>query len=282
MGAMRGIAMMLAALLVAGCSGEADFSGAIDTQILPAEEYQQEIAAIDRLLFREQPLGDAGVQALETTITGLAKRVGSLSPDSRFLKLESLELRLLAEHAGQLPPDGTGKALQNDWMRIRNNVFDDRAWFVRSAADLEYAASVVPPPGHKVTAPPPAETAPPPRAIEHRAALDGTWRVDAMTGNGKPQDDPELSGSTWTFDAPRLIMRAAEGTEHAANFIVEEPYLRVTMPSGEEGWMRYELDSAGLRVAFYDGLGAKPPSFEAPPDSNPILVVVRLTAVEPR
>lgn len=152
---VRLLAVLVAAALFAGCSSEADFSGAIETEILPAEHYQQEIASIDRLLFREEALGEEGVRELENVIAGLSTRVGAYS-DSKFVKIESLELKLLAKKAGRLSPRGTGQALQNDWMRLRNNLFDDRSWFVRSAADLEYAASVVPPP-HEA----PSSTSPP-------------------------------------------------------------------------------------------------------------------------
>src|SRR5256885_10937335 len=101
---MRSLAVLLCAALLAGCSGDADFSGALETEILPAEQYQSEIVSIDRLVFRQQPLGDDGVKALEGGLAALAKRVGAVHPDSKFLKIESLELRRLAIHAGALSP----------------------------------------------------------------------------------------------------------------------------------------------------------------------------------
>jgi hypothetical protein len=281
---MRPLAVLVAAALLAGCSGEADFSGAIETEILPAEQYQQEIASIDRLLFREEALGEDGVRELENVIAGLSKRVGAHS-DTKFIRIESLELKLLAKRAGRLSPDGTGKELQNDWMRLRNNLFDDRAWFVRSAADLEYAASVVPPPretpaGVIVR---PTETAVPKiiaPEFEPRSELTGKWSVVSIVANGKPREDEELTGSFWTFDAPRLVMQSAAGAETVFNFTPEGEFLRVTGSSGEDGWMRYELTSGALRVAFYDGLGDKPPGFEADPSrKDPMLLVIRLVAV---
>lgn len=52
-------------------------------------------------------------------------------------------------------------------------------------------------------------------------------------------------------------------------------------PAAEEGWMLYERGEDGLRVAFYDGLGAKPTAFETDPSrQDPSLVVVRLVPVE--
>ena len=266
-------AILLCAVLVAGCNIEADFSDQIETEILPAEEYQQEIAAIDRVLVRPAPLGEDGVASLEKLLLDVSKRVRERKPDSKFLKVESLELKLLASRAARLSPKGTGAALQNDWMRLRNNLFDDRAWFVRSAADLEYAASVVPPPAPVVTAPPPIVAAPPP--IENRETLSGRWQVHSMTVNGVPRRDEELSDSIWLFDPPRLVIG-----ETAYDFTVANGYLEIMKPSGEQGWMKYEVTSGVLRVAFFDELKGKPASFDAKPDQpDPALDVVSLLPV---
>lgn len=268
---MRFLAAAVCAALVAGCSGEADFSDAIKTEILPAEQYESEIRSIDRLLFREEPLGKDGVKSLGDTIDGVAKRVAAAKAGSKFLNIESLELRLLAEHARQLPPDGTGKRLQNDWMRIRNNLFDDRAWFARSAADLEAIPAVT-----ETTA-----LAPAPKAfIAHPAkrptTLNATWQVVSMSANGKPRTDDEISGSTWTFDLPRLVVRDGRGHETTYNCAADGDYLAVTTPDGKEGWMKYALDDDGLRIAFFDNLEGKPSGFDAAPNASPLLVVVRL------
>jgi uncharacterized protein (TIGR03067 family) len=274
---MRFLAAAVCAALVAGCSGEADFSGAIQTEILPAETYEAEIRSIDRFLFREAPLGKDGVKTLGETIDGLAKRVAAAHAGSKFLKLESLELRLLGEHARSLPPDGTGKRLQNDWMRIRNNLFDDRAWFARSAADLEAEPATV---ATTSVAPQPE---PVPKAfIAHPAkrptTLNGTWQVTSMSANGKPRTDDEISGSTWTFDLPRLVVHDGRGHETTYNCAVQDDYLEVTTPDGKDGWMKFALDDDGLRIAFFDNLQGKPSGFEAAPDGNPLLVLVRLVS----
>jgi hypothetical protein len=90
---MRVLAIALVtAVLLAGCSSEADFSGSIETVILPAEEYQQEIMAVDRLVFRDEPLGEQGVRELEELLTALSKRVRAHS-DIIFIKLESSTTR---------------------------------------------------------------------------------------------------------------------------------------------------------------------------------------------
>lgn len=272
---MRFVMTLLCAAMLAGCRGEADFSGALPTQTLEAEKYRQEITSIDRLLFQARPLGDVGVRSLENVLTGLSNRVGAYS-DSKFLKLEGLELKLLAKHAARLSPNGTGKALQNDWMRIRNNLFDDRAWFARSAADLEYAASSEPSPAAVATAQPAGRIFIPVDA-EPRRALTGRWRAVSMLANGQARDDHELIGSIWTFDRPRLIVQDGTGHQTIYNFTDESGFLSLMMASGQEGWMKYELGEEGLRLAFFDGLKGKPESFEPQPErSDPMLVVVRL------
>jgi len=149
-------------------------------------------------------------------------------------------------------------------MRIRNNLFEDRWWFARGAADLKSAKTYVPPPP---PAPRPAQPAP-----------AGRWRVAAITANGTERADDEMSGSTWTFDDPRLYVDEKNGTQTIFNYAVDESgYLRVTKPDGREGWMKYEQQGRRLRVAFFDNLeGGKPQYFDKPNDSEPPLVVVAL------
>jgi hypothetical protein len=129
----------LIAPVLAGCSGDADFSGVIpDPPVLAAEEYRKEIVAIDRLVFEPGPVDAARRGALAEQLDALAARVRT-EGDSRFLALESLELRRLALGAGSVPPDGIPEPFATGWIRIRNNLFDDRSWFARNAADLEPA-----------------------------------------------------------------------------------------------------------------------------------------------
>ena len=127
----------LAAAVLSGCQGDADFSDAAPkTIVLSAEEYREDIMAIDRLIFESRPWDYQRQGALATRLEGLAVRIRE-KLDSRFLELESLELKRLAEMAKGLPSESLPGALPNQWMRIRNNLFEDRAWFARSAADLE-------------------------------------------------------------------------------------------------------------------------------------------------
>jgi hypothetical protein len=279
---MRLLAAIACTVLLAGCNIEADFSDNLKTETLSAEEYQQEIAAIDRLVFTETPLGDDGVTALETRLNDLASRITVGKPDSKFLKLESLELKRLALAAKRIRSTSNGAALKNEWMRIRNNLFDDRAWFARSAADLEYAATAVPPPAPAPTpAPPPVERPVPPQfsPAEARTVLNGSWRVVSVTANGTLRDDPELRDAIWTFDPPRLVVQSAEGGGKTFQVTADGQYLAVSDPEGPSGWMKYEIDAEGLRVAFFDGLKGKPSSFDPPPEKDPLLVVVRMTPV---
>ena len=104
--------------------------------ILAAEDYRREIAEIDRLVFREGPFDDARRTALAGELEGLARRMKAAS-DSRFITIEVLEIRRLAEMAKRAPAKPPPGMLSDQWMRIRSNVFDDRSWFARSAADLE-------------------------------------------------------------------------------------------------------------------------------------------------
>ncbi len=277
----RVIAASALLLLLAGCKGEADFSGALRTETLPAEQYQQEIVTIDRLAFREQPLGNDGTVALATTLDGLAARVATPKPDSKFLRLESLELKGLGAVARRLPPDGTGAALQNDWMRIRSNLFDDRAWFARSAKDLRYAASVTNTAATETREPVAEKRAiavSPPQA-EQRWALYGAWKVDSVESNGTPIQDAELTGSVWMFDLPHLTIRSAAKTESMSAVDGGGEYLEVTQQTGQHGSMKYKLGSDGLRVAFFDNLQGKPSSFHASAGQKPVLVVAHLVPV---
>jgi hypothetical protein len=128
-------------LSLAACRGDADFSDAAPTPVtLSAEDYEREIREIDRLVFEERPLGPDRRESLAAKLEELAKRVKA-SSDSRFIAIEALEIRRLAAGTRNLPSDAPRTSLHNEWMRIRNNLFDDRSWFARSAADLE------PPPG---------------------------------------------------------------------------------------------------------------------------------------
>jgi hypothetical protein len=100
------------------------------------EEYREAITNVDRLVFGAGAVDDARRRALARELDAMAVRVKATS-DSRFLLLESLELRRLAAAAKRNPSEALPASFANEWMRIRSNLFDDRSWFARSAADLE-------------------------------------------------------------------------------------------------------------------------------------------------
>src|SRR5467141_256501 len=108
--------------------------------VLNADEYRQEITDIDRLVFDEKPFDKDRRALLVTKLVELAGRVETTA-DFRFVKIEAYEIRQLADGSKNMPEQPLRRQLPNQWMRIRNNLFDDRSWFARSAADLEPAPS---------------------------------------------------------------------------------------------------------------------------------------------
>ena len=276
------LVLLLICVSSSSCNVEADFSGDIATEILPAESYRAEISAIDRLVFTEGPLGDAGPDALRKVLEGLAGRV-ERETHTKFGKVESLELKLLASRAGRLPKHRNAGPLRNDWMRIRNNIFDDRAWFARSARDLEYAANE-----QRVA----ERAAAVERATKMAAGgetvrevrsspLAGRWRVVTVSVNGRASADPELLGSTWTFEPPRLTMQTSTGDTESYNYLPEGRYIRATNAANVDGWMLYGQAGDTLFVAFYDGLKGKPENFEPREgQTEPALVKLQLVRAE--
>ncbi len=130
-------ALALAAAGASGCRGDADFSDAMPAPVtLKAEDYRREILAIDRLVFAPGPFDPGRRSSLAKELEDLASRVKGVS-DSRFLAIEALELRRLGSIAKGMPANAPRTALENNWMRIRSNLFDDRSWFARRAADLD-------------------------------------------------------------------------------------------------------------------------------------------------
>ena len=111
--------------------------------ILNADEYRPEISEIDRLVFDEKPFDKERRALLATRLEELAARVKA-AKESHFLDIEAYEIKKLADGSKNMPEQGLRNQLPNQWMRIRNNLFDDRSWFARSAADLEPAPATSP------------------------------------------------------------------------------------------------------------------------------------------
>ena len=278
---MRKMTAALGLLLACmACSREADFSGMVPQPvILPAESYRTEILAIDRLVFGNDPVDDARRTELAAQLEGLAKRI-VVGSDSRFLKLESLELRALAGRAPFAEPARSSESMQNEWMRIRNNLFEDRAWFARSAADLPPAEPAITAP---VTASPVATS--PHKSFGH--TLYGQWFAHEIYGYGRLMTDSEISRSVWSFGENQLTIQHGEGGASRYSYEAvhdargDALHLIESGSSGRapaQGWMIYELTEDRLRAAFWDGLGERPPGFERTDGkSEPMLNVVVLT-----
>jgi hypothetical protein len=144
---MRRVIMpMLAAAALSGCGKSAPepppkpLEETLQVVMLNADEYRQEITDIDRLVFDEKPFDDDRRTLLATKLGELASRVKT-AKDSHFLEIEAYEIKRLADGSKNMPEQGLRSQLPNQWMRIRNNLFDDRSWFARSAADLTPAPS---------------------------------------------------------------------------------------------------------------------------------------------
>jgi hypothetical protein len=110
---------------------------------LNPDEYRQEITDIDRAVFGAEPFDDARRESLTANLEKLAQRLKSAG-DSRFLKMEADEIMTLARMSRKMREEGLRTQLPNQWMRIRNNLFEDRYWFARSAADLEQPPKTAP------------------------------------------------------------------------------------------------------------------------------------------
>jgi len=129
--------LVIALAPMCGCKTNADLQqGLPEPVILNADEYRQEITDVDRLVFAAQPFDDDRRASLDTTLKALAQRVKAAS-NARFLEVESNEIKTLAEGFRHMPEAGLHTQLPQQWMRIRNNLFDDRSWFARGAADLD-------------------------------------------------------------------------------------------------------------------------------------------------
>jgi hypothetical protein len=132
---LRALAVSIALVMMFGCG--VDVSNQLPEPVtLNADDYRPEITDIDRLLFSPKPYDDARRTQLSATLEGLASHI-TAGPESRFLKMEASEIRLLASLAKHTSASAPRDHLEENWMRIRNNLFEDRSWMARSAADLQ-------------------------------------------------------------------------------------------------------------------------------------------------
>ncbi len=144
------VAFAFATMMLAGlesCRGDADFSDAIKgVTTLSAETYRADIQEIGRLVFENARVTKDRRAGLARKLDDLSRRVSGegKAAKSRFLALESLEIARLAEVSKVLAEKPPPPILQNNWMRLRANLFDDQAWMARRAADLAPLAAVPP------------------------------------------------------------------------------------------------------------------------------------------
>ena len=128
-------ALAVALVVMFGCG--VDLSKPLAKPVtLNPDEHRPEITGIDRFLLSPKPYDDARRAQLATTLEGLASRITAGS-ESRFLKMEGSEIKTLASLAKHISASDARDHLQENWMRIRNNLFEDRSWMARSAADLQ-------------------------------------------------------------------------------------------------------------------------------------------------
>lgn len=107
------------------------------------ERYHASITAVDQEIFTSGVLDDARRESLSSRLQALASEIDIHEGGKPVVHFAS-ELRTLARLAERLRADLPieDSPLQDQWMRIRNSVFDDASWFARSEADLHR-----PPPG---------------------------------------------------------------------------------------------------------------------------------------
>jgi hypothetical protein len=132
---VRILSIALALMVLSGC-------GSQSSQQLPqpvtlnADDYRAEITDIDRLVFSPKAYDETRHNQLAAKLQGLASHITAGS-DSRFLAGQAYEIKTLADVAKHTSANAPLDHLQENWMRIRNNVFEDRYWMARSAADAQ-------------------------------------------------------------------------------------------------------------------------------------------------
>lgn len=126
----------------------------------------------------------------------------------------------------------------------------------------------------------------PPAPLLTTHELEGRWRVRELYGNGRLTSDSEISNSTWTFRGERLTIESRFKASSRYTFtkidddrgraLRLEPS-RANRGPEERGWMIYEFGERELKLAFYDGLDARPDGFSSVAGkADPMLMVVIL------
>ena len=100
------------------------------------------------------------------------------------------------------------------------------------------------------------------------AELDGSWTVARIVFEGTPRADGKLLNATWTFRGSELLAQSANGERLRAQLsfdsTTQPPAVYVSPiddPQQRPLWMIWVRQGDELRVAFYDGLDARPVDF---------------------
>lgn len=122
---------------------DTDFTALANIKPVDPQRYESAISAVDREIFTSGVLNDTRRESLSSRLQALASEIDTHEGGKPVVHFAS-ELRTLARLAERLRTDLPieDSQLQDQWMRIRNSVFDDASWFARSEADLHR-----PPPG---------------------------------------------------------------------------------------------------------------------------------------
>lgn len=134
---------MCVAILFSGCSMDTNFTALANIKPVDPQRYESSITAVDQEIFTSGLLDDARRESLSSRLQAVASAIEIHEGGKPVVHFAS-ELRTLARLAERLRADLPieDSQLQDQWMRIRNSVFDDASWFARSEADLHR-----PPPG---------------------------------------------------------------------------------------------------------------------------------------
>lgn len=116
------------------------------------------------------------------------------------------------------------------------------------------------------------------------AAIQGTWKVASSTMDGKPFVDRETSELQLTLSRDEMVLDGGDGSKRERFRVKPEAgstpqalhITRIEPPNPpQSGWLLYELKGDRLRVAFFDALKGRPPSFEPLPK----LIVLELEKI---
>jgi uncharacterized protein (TIGR03067 family) len=98
--------------------------------------------------------------------------------------------------------------------------------------------------------------------------LDGSWTIARVVFEGAPRAEQKLLNATWTFRGSELLAQSANGERFRAALSFDSTAQPLAMyvvpiddPQQRPVWMIWARQGDELRVAFYDGLDARPVDF---------------------